>query len=45
LAADVNAIAIGYRGRIDMLRRCFGGEEEQEPAPFTPDAFRSVFRK
>jgi hypothetical protein len=47
LSADVNAILVGYTGKMAMLKAVFGGEDEaEEPEklePMTADAFRGVF--
>ena len=54
LAADINAIEIGYRGRIKMLQAIFGRDErrpsprpaptaaEKPPIVLTPNIFDSV---
>jgi hypothetical protein len=48
LSADVNAILVGYRGKVDMLTAIFGSADD-EPAEhlpvFTPDAMRGLSKR
>ncbi len=47
MAADVNAILVGYSGKVSMLRAVFGGSEDAEQPerlePMTPDKLQGVF--
>lgn len=52
LSADVNAIQVGMRGRVAMLKAVFGGSEDAPTAPaakpepvrvMTPGLFKAMF--
>lgn len=46
MVADVNAILVGYAGKIAMLRAVFGGDDPEEPEvlePMTAERLRGVF--
>lgn len=48
LAADVNTIAVGMRGKIAMLRAVFGGTDDTPPAELptlTPDILSAVLKR
>lgn len=30
MSADINSILVGYRGKIDMLKACFGSSDEDD---------------
>lgn len=50
LAADVNAIAAGYAGKLDMLKAVFGSSEETpadpqvQTRPMTEELFDTLFK-
>ena len=44
LSSDVNAILVGMRGKVQMLRAVFGGAEQKPVAELTTaEAFDQVF--
>lgn len=49
MAADVNAIAVGYQGRRDLLESVFGRSEEETPPEelpvLTQEGFAGLFNR